>query len=264
MEILQSYETTVSDARGDWALTCLVIPKRSMAVHDVSGEAQQVSNSLGLKLCEKVGPTLLPSALASLLVARKSGKDALQAYKAVVSGTASAEMKAALEPAMAFAEQASFLDLIPFEESPLEPTALATLLTKAGGVGVGAFAGWVIAGTSTPLLLLTLPAGMIICGAAAGVATGLEEGFRKRISSWLAGKTEATEASQPKKPIFSPKHSPTAEVGYLRASELPVGIDDPENAGWDSTPARERFKINWDEDQPRPRKAARKKKSSKT
>jgi len=85
-----------------------------------------------------------------------------------------------------FAEQVSYARLIPFEESPIELTALSTLFTEAGGVGVGAYAGWVIA-DSMPLLFLTVPAGMVLFGAAAGIAFGLQDALKRRVQTWLSG-----------------------------------------------------------------------------
>ena len=82
--------------------------------------------------------------------------------------------------AFAFAEYLAFSPVIPFEASPLEAASLAGMLTSASGMSAGAAAGFLAAGP-TPLALVTVPAGMIIGGAAAGVARALEEGLRSRI-----------------------------------------------------------------------------------
>src|SRR5262245_51923621 len=88
---------------------------------------------------------------------------------------------------MRFAEVIAFDEVVPVEHSPLKAEALATLVTKATGAGLGAFAGFVAFGAS-PLLLVTVPAGMIICGAAKGVADALESGLRERLMELLRGK----------------------------------------------------------------------------
>lgn len=73
--------------------------------------------------------------------------------------------------------------LIPFEESPLQALSLKDIV-HATGVAVGAYVGFVVAG-SNPLLFITVPAGMVICGAASGLGRGIEDGLRQRIKYLL-------------------------------------------------------------------------------
>ncbi|PCJ25085.1 MAG: hypothetical protein COA96_08040 [SAR86 cluster bacterium] len=82
-----------------------------------------------------------------------------------------------------FAEYLSMVSVIPFENSPLGADSLGNLL-KIGGYGVGAYIGFVVGGT-TPLLFITVPAGMVICGAAAGIGQGLEVGLKSKITKFL-------------------------------------------------------------------------------
>ena len=103
-----------------------------------------------------------------------------------------------------FAEQVSFDRVIPIEESPLSQESLAKLATTASGVGIGAFVGFVAFGSS-PLLLITVPAGMIICGAAYAVGQALQEGFKERILSWIkGGKEEETKKTRRTKQVRQP------------------------------------------------------------
>jgi hypothetical protein len=74
----------------------------------------------------------------------------------------------------------TFGDVVPVELSPLGAESLAGVLTKAGGGAVGLVVGVASSG-GTPLLLLTVPAGMILCGAAAGIASALEQGLRRAL-----------------------------------------------------------------------------------
>jgi hypothetical protein len=74
--------------------------------------------------------------------------------------------------------------------------SLADIATKASPTAVGVYIGYEAAGGHTPLLLLTVPAGMIICGAAGGLARGLEEGIREKIKKMLSAKR----SRPPKKP----------------------------------------------------------------
>lgn len=73
---------------------------------------------------------------------------------------------------MSFAEKLCLECDIPFENSSLSAEALVKLVTKATGVGLGAFAGFVAVGAS-PLLMVAVPAGMVLCGAAMGAPTHL-------------------------------------------------------------------------------------------
>lgn len=84
-----------------------------------------------------------------------------------------------------FAEYLTFAPVVPIERSPLEGLSLDQIV-QTGGTGVGAYIGIVVAG-ATPLLFITVPAGMIICGAAAGVGMGLFKGLSDRISQLIRG-----------------------------------------------------------------------------
>ena len=79
-----------------------------------------------------------------------------------------------------FGEKAAFDNLMPFERSPIELESLGKLVVSATGAGIGAYAGFVLAG-STPFLLVAIPAGMIICRAAKGIADALEQGLREKL-----------------------------------------------------------------------------------
>jgi hypothetical protein len=79
-----------------------------------------------------------------------------------------------------FVRAVIFEDVVPFEESPLDLTSIAHLVQTASGVGIGAYAGFVVAGP-TPLLFIALPVGMLIGGSAAGIARALEAGLEYRI-----------------------------------------------------------------------------------
>ncbi|HET8863902.1 MAG TPA: hypothetical protein VFM94_11715 [Solirubrobacterales bacterium] len=80
-----------------------------------------------------------------------------------------------------FAEYAAYGSVVPFEHSPLGGDSLGNLLASGSGAGIGAGIGLMVAGGPTPLLFITVPAGMIICGSAKGVADGMAEGLRHHI-----------------------------------------------------------------------------------
>ena len=83
-----------------------------------------------------------------------------------------------------FIEELMFGKHVIIENSPLSMESLANLVNSATGVGLGAYIGFIIGGDTT-LLLLTVPAGMVICGSAAGISRALEKGLEKRILKLL-------------------------------------------------------------------------------
>jgi len=71
--------------------------------------------------------------------------------------------------------------VVPVRSSPLSLAALAALAGKAGaGVAIG-FA----TGGPTPLLMITVPAGIVFVLVATGAGRGLSDGLRYRIRRWF-------------------------------------------------------------------------------
>jgi len=99
-----------------------------------------------------------------------------------------------------FAEYLAFEAVVPFESSPLGSKALATLVgaTASAGAGLG------YAANGDPIVLITVPAGIVVAGAAlgvgAGVATGLAEGIRNFKSSLKGEDEHPPERPEDKKP----------------------------------------------------------------
>jgi hypothetical protein len=78
-------------------------------------------------------------------------------------------------------------------QSPPEQVSFRSLAKKATGAFIGAGLGYAAIGAvAAPpaLLFLTVPAGMIICGAAVGVARGLETGLYHKLLQWFGVKPE--------------------------------------------------------------------------
>ena len=78
------------------------------------------------------------------------------------------------------AREMTYAPMVPFEMSPFGLESLLAIVAKGSGVTIGAGVGIVAAGP-TPLLLITVPAGMIIGGAAFGVGQALQVGLRSRL-----------------------------------------------------------------------------------
>lgn len=71
--------------------------------------------------------------------------------------------------------------LIPVRNSPLRAESLLNLIKKSGYIGLGAYIGYLVIEPS-PMLFITMPVGMVIFGAASGVAHGLEERLKRLMS----------------------------------------------------------------------------------
>jgi hypothetical protein len=80
-----------------------------------------------------------------------------------------------------FAQHIAYEPVIPFESSPLRGASLAQLLT-AGGTAAGGAVGYV---EGHIVMILVVPAGIIIAGAARGVADALHIGIRAKLLAWM-------------------------------------------------------------------------------
>lgn len=186
MQLLQFFDSTILTSTGGHEARLVVIPKRSFAHQNGSIDAQKIMEYLGLKKLEPITGIQLAPAIAALVSDSIKETDRVQR---LLNACKSAE--GLLAEDIKFAEQMAFDRIVPFEQSPLDMESLGKLVISATGAGVGAYAGFVLA-DSTPLLLITVPAGMIIFGAAKGVADALEQGLRERLLKYLKGEEKKT------------------------------------------------------------------------
>jgi hypothetical protein len=181
--IKQIYETTVHDIDTGLEGRFLVVPRSAYSrMPETDGAFRELAETLGLRIEHQVEPTALAVEFAQCLLADDPRfREAIERRRAgeAVSPEPFVEH-------IKFAEVLAFGPVVPFQRNPLNLEAVASIITGASGVGLGAFAGFVIAGGS-PLILVTVPAGMIIFGAAAGIAKALEEGLRERLREKIKG-----------------------------------------------------------------------------
>jgi len=179
MEIAQSYETTIADRTTGYELRFLVITQRNLSLplqQDEAAVKAALEGTFGLQGTRSIPASSLPQAIAGMLRAdyEEAEFQELQA-KALLDHVLPVSPPAPVVPTdtklLEFAEHVAFSPLVPFEESPL---GLVSLASKAAalsknGVALGAFIG-VVAGGATPLLLLTVPTGIILCATAVAFA----------------------------------------------------------------------------------------------
>jgi len=196
MEISQVYETTVADRISNHAVRFLIIPHKDLSAsirHNDPAAMDALEDVLGLQGIRSISASDLPKTIAGMLLA-DSEDAAFQKLQAkavldhILQTAPSPTTTAAATPELlAFAEHVAFSTLVPFEESPL---GLVSLASKAAalsknGVALGAFIG-VVAGGATPLLLLTVPTGIILCATAVAFAK-VVDAKRNDISYKLLG-----------------------------------------------------------------------------
>ena len=102
------------------------------------------------------------------------------------------EYVAEIDPALyRFAARVTLEPVIPVESSPVSGTALAELVKS---VGASSALGYFAVGAH-PLLLITVPVGVVLLGGARGIADGLRKGLEHRIATWLGASPPSDESA---------------------------------------------------------------------
>ena len=194
---VQVYETTVYNReRPGQAFSFVTVPARSLPNHKVPTVAY-VARTLSVVFMND-GPrafrrNLRPWGLPFLLDGALGRRDSFHFY--FDPDTPFGEKQGPSR----FAEYLAFEAIVPFESSPLGAKALATLVGTTGTAG--AALGY--AATGDPIVLITVPAGIVLAGAAIGVgggaAVGLAEGIRHQICR-LMGVPEDPPTNPPQEP----------------------------------------------------------------
>jgi hypothetical protein len=205
VRIVHYYETQLADADHGFMVQFLIFPGRSFRSFPESFD--EVLTSLDLtRLVDVASPAFLSSALAATLRS-ETASAARQAFNELIGAryrsfperepTPEADRISAM---LEFSDASVFREFLPFEMSPLRAESMAGLFAKwagsGAGTGIGASAAIVAYSTHTPLLILFIPAGIILCGAAKGVAKALEEGLRRKILQMFGVTDEMPEKNE--------------------------------------------------------------------
>lgn len=182
--LAQLYETTIHNRDDGRAFAFVVTPSRSLTGREVP-PIDEVASRLRLSrlpwprpprrppFLGRIEPWALPFAIDVAL-----GRDP-EAFYGPWGPWIVEEHLRGNRPGgpSAFAQYLAYSPIIPFESSPLGGKALSELAAAGGGIGgaLGAYA------TGDPLLLLAIPAGIVVCGAANGVAEALRIGLRAKL-----------------------------------------------------------------------------------
>jgi hypothetical protein len=209
-EPVQIYETTVQDNDSHTGVFFCTVPARSLPESTVVPEGSQgqatlspkdfLISELNLRDMFPIRKDQLPKAMLALL------SEEPELYRPILDTSWAAAKHHYLHTIIEgdyeklhpekteFALYLIQAEIVPFENSPLEGVSLEKLLTNVSAVGLGGYIGFVVAGSS-PLLFITVPAGMIICGAASGLARGLEDGLRRRIKNLIGYRRSSRRAA---------------------------------------------------------------------
>jgi len=191
MDPVQIYETTIynRERRGQ-AFTFLTIPSRSLPDGEVP-PVKRLAQDLGVLFMDD-GPRAFRRNLRSwglpfLIDGALGRRDSFHFY--FDPDTPFGEKQGPSR----FAEYLSFEAVVPFESSPLGPKSLATLVGATGtaGAALGYAAG------ADPIVLVTVPAGIVIAGAAIGIGAGAAVGFAEGIRHQLCRLMRVPEEAEP-------------------------------------------------------------------
>jgi hypothetical protein len=194
VNMLQTFESTILSDSTKHSAHLLVVPKRTFLWQDQHVDANRIIQSLGLGEVMEVQPSHLVFSLSILLSDKTAEQESVKRLNESLCNPLNTE----LDPVdVTFAERVAFERMIPFEQSPIEMESLVNLVTSATGAGLGAYAGFVVFGSSppSPLLFVAVPAGMILFGAAKGIADALEQGLRERLLKLLRGENDPPQDS---------------------------------------------------------------------
>ena len=170
MDILQTYETTIASPNAGLSATIFVIPARSFRMGQLDGEfkLQWVAQTLFEVTLERTAAYIEPYDFANVIGAQPL-------YSNVH------------DDLLEFSTYVANARVVPFESSPPGAESLSGIAAaaKAGAVGLGATIGYMAAGP-TPFLLITVPLGIVLCGASISFAKWMEQN-RNKIWNKLSG-----------------------------------------------------------------------------
>lgn len=196
----QLFETEIGVHGTSVAARFVVVPGRALDDPDLLKRPRDLLDALELELLKPlpVDTVQQPAAAAAAVpaVTPQTQRGVQLALTAILAERESLEAVGLLErmleapPAemswlassdvVSLAEQMTTEPMVPFEASPLGAESLLAVIGKGSGPAIGAAVA-VAAFGATPLLLVAVPAGMIVGGAALGVGEALQLGLRNRL-----------------------------------------------------------------------------------
>lgn len=182
--LAQLYETTILDRAAQRSVRFVVVPARAFEEWDLLADVGAMSSALDLELHLRLPTAFLLAPLVGAVLAAEASpaEEAMATVKSAFEmmrrqpGRSSFDIDGSL---LRFSERVTFEKFVPFERSPLQLESLAGLVSQGSGIGMGAAAG-LVAFWGNPMVLVAVPFGMIIGGAAKGVGLALGRGLYQK------------------------------------------------------------------------------------
>lgn len=241
MRVAQYYDTVVEDRETGSALRYIVIPARSFKNTATLRDRKMLAQRLRFEVIQQLSASDLPRALLATLLEDRT-EIAFTTFQWKFNRPAEIAPSKTDELRLAFAEYAAYEKLIPFEESPLSPEALASVALRGSGAAAGAMAAYVAFG-NTPLVFVAVPAGMILCGAAAGLAKALHDGLEQQVRKLMGLPNVVTKKKNATKALRPRKNPKSRKRGSSSRETVEQRLRKPEPASpSDEDSVRKRFK----------------------
>jgi hypothetical protein len=175
--VAQIHETTIADAASDLSAHFITVPARSLGGGSyLFRDSESPLETVGLLRIADVPFGGVARSLAALLVS-EDVEEFLRKFDRGF-GEETRHSSTELPRPFIFAEYLTFARVVPFEWPSLSADSLGNILTAQGHGEAGYMYHEV---TGTPALAVAIPAGMVVCGSASGMARALESGLRQRL-----------------------------------------------------------------------------------
>jgi Major royal jelly protein len=176
--IPQFYETTVTnyDPRTHLALHFITVPERSWFIPHSSRDifiriVTDVMPELGINPHCTIPDDLLAHAITAVLTIEGPNDTRVNDLDTLVQ---------TFPQVFAFSQEIITAEVVPFEASFSLKSIIDIIKLKRGAL-IGAALGFYAGDGNSLLLVILVPTGMVICGAAMGLGDALQDGLRKRI-----------------------------------------------------------------------------------
>ena len=175
--VAQIHETTIADTASDLSAHFVTVPARSLGGTSYLFQGTDGPlETIGLLRIADVPFGGVARSLAALLVSAGVEEFLRRFDQGFEEETRHASTE--LPKPFVFAEYLTFARVVPFEWPTLAADSLGNILTAQGHGEAGYM---YHEATGTPVLAVAIPAGMVICGSAPGMANALESGLRERL-----------------------------------------------------------------------------------
>jgi len=175
--VAQIHETTIADTASDLSAHFVTVPARSLGGTSYLFRGPDGPlETIGLLRIADVPFGGVARSLAALLVSEDVEEFLRRFERGFEEETRHASTE--LPKPFAFAEYLTFARVVPFESPSLAADSLGNILTAQGQGEAGYM---YQEETGTPVLAVAIPAGMVICGSATGMARALESSLRQRL-----------------------------------------------------------------------------------